>query len=309
MVAKKRMFSMKIIDTDAFLDMPLSTQALYFHLNMRADDDGFVGNPKRIQRLIGASDDDLKLLIAKRFALCFENGVIVIKHWRIHNTIKSDRYTQTTYIDEKNTLKLKENKAYTEADLCLEQSGTKMVPKCFQNGTAGLGLDLGLDLDIDKEILMSEPEQVQFIQLPLNTGDLYPIYENDVTEWMNIYPNVDVKQQLRNMLGWLNSNPTRRKTKAGIKRFINGWLSKEQDKPRYNNPRSEIKPEWLEKSEKEQQTIEEDIELKKRALKLQLECGAISQSDFDNQMKAIDPKYTSQEDFEKMLEELKNGAL
>ena len=82
------MFSMKIVDSDAFLDMPMTTQCLYFHLNMRADDDGFVGNPKRIQRLIGASDDDLKLLIAKRFVLCFDSGVIVIKHWSMHNTIR-----------------------------------------------------------------------------------------------------------------------------------------------------------------------------------------------------------------------------
>ena len=79
-MANKRMFTMHIVDSDAFLDMPLSTQALYFHLNMRADDDGFLGNPKRIQRLIGASDDDLKILIAKRFVLAFEDGVIVIKH-------------------------------------------------------------------------------------------------------------------------------------------------------------------------------------------------------------------------------------
>ena len=86
-MANKRMFNIKIVDSDAFLDMPLSTQCLYFHLNMRADDDGFVGNPKRIQRLIGASDDDLKLLIVKKFILTFENGVIVIKHWRIHNKI------------------------------------------------------------------------------------------------------------------------------------------------------------------------------------------------------------------------------
>ena len=80
-MAEKRMFTQKIIDSDAFLDMPLSTQALYFHLNMRADDDGFVNNPKRIQRTIGASDDDLKLLVVKRFVIGFDNGVIVIKHW------------------------------------------------------------------------------------------------------------------------------------------------------------------------------------------------------------------------------------
>lgn len=113
-MAEKRMFTMKIIDSDAFLDMPLSSQALYFHLNMRADDDGFVNNPKKIQRMIGASDDDLKLLIAKRFILAYESGVIVIKHWRMHNTLRKDRYTPTQYMEEKETLLIKDNGAYTE---------------------------------------------------------------------------------------------------------------------------------------------------------------------------------------------------
>lgn len=108
------MFSMQIIDSDAFLDMPLSTQALYFHLAMRADDDGFVNNPKKIQRVIGASDDDCKLLIAKRFILTFDSGVIVIKHWRIHNYIRSDRYKETLYQDEKSELAIDERNAYTE---------------------------------------------------------------------------------------------------------------------------------------------------------------------------------------------------
>ena len=113
-MAEKRMFSQRIIDSDAFLDMPLSTQALYFHLNMRADDDGFVNNPKRIQRTVGASEDDLKLLIAKRFLLCFENGVIVIKHWRMHNTLRKDRYNPTQYQEQFAMLDVKNNSAYTE---------------------------------------------------------------------------------------------------------------------------------------------------------------------------------------------------
>ena len=113
-MAEKRMFTQKIIDSDAFLDMPLSTQALYFHLNMRADDDGFVNNPKRIQRTIGASEDDLKLLIVKRFVICFENGVIVIKHWRMHNLRRFDRYVHTVYVDEYNSLYIKTNGAYTQ---------------------------------------------------------------------------------------------------------------------------------------------------------------------------------------------------
>ena len=113
-MAEKRMFTQKIIDSDAFLDMPLSTQALYFHLNMRADDDGFINNPRRIQRTIGASDDDLKLLIAKRFVICFENGVIVIKHWRMHNTLRKDRYNPTQYQEQFAMLDVKDNNAYTE---------------------------------------------------------------------------------------------------------------------------------------------------------------------------------------------------
>lgn len=115
-MAEKRMFSKQIIDSDAFLDMPLSTQALYFHLSMRADDDGFVDNPKKIQRVIGASADDLKLLMAKRYILAFESGVIAIKHWRMHNTLRQDRYKPTVYQEEMSTLVVKGNKSYTEAD-------------------------------------------------------------------------------------------------------------------------------------------------------------------------------------------------
>lgn len=113
-MAERRMFTQKIIDSDAFLDMPMSTQALYFHLNMRADDDGFINNPKKILRMIGASEDDLKLLIAKRFLLAFANGVIVVKHWRMHNLIRKDRYHPTQYQDEMQSLAIKKNGSYTE---------------------------------------------------------------------------------------------------------------------------------------------------------------------------------------------------
>ena len=112
-MADRRMFAKAIIDSDAFLDMPLSAQALYFHLSMRADDDGFVNNPKKIQRMIGASDDDLKLLIMKRFIIIFESGVIVIKHWKIHNYIRNDRKKETNYTEEMALLTEKENGAYS----------------------------------------------------------------------------------------------------------------------------------------------------------------------------------------------------
>lgn len=112
-MAEKRMFTKKITESDAFLDMPLSSQCLYFHLNMNADDDGFVNNPKRIQKLIGASEDDLKLLISKAFLLVFESGVVVVKHFRMHNTLQNDRYHPTDYQEEYQMLGLKNNKAYT----------------------------------------------------------------------------------------------------------------------------------------------------------------------------------------------------
>lgn len=112
-MAKRRMFSQQITDSDSFLDMPLSAQALYFHLGMNADDDGFVNSPKRIQRVIGANEDDLKLLIAKRFVLSFDSGVVVIKHWKINNSIRQDRYTPTVYTEELSLITEKPNRAYT----------------------------------------------------------------------------------------------------------------------------------------------------------------------------------------------------
>lgn len=112
-MANRRMFAKTIIDSDAFMDMPLTTQALYFHLSMRADDDGFINNPRKIQRMIGASDDDLKLLIAKRFILSFDSGVVAIKHWKIHNYIAKNRYIPTVYQAELALLETKKNGAYT----------------------------------------------------------------------------------------------------------------------------------------------------------------------------------------------------
>lgn len=112
-MSQRRMFSPQIVESDEFLEMPPSSQSLYFHLGMKADDDGFV-QPKSIMKLIGSGDDDLKVLLLKRFVLPFESGVIVIKHWLIHNMIRTDRYKETRFLEEKSKLFLKENKAYTE---------------------------------------------------------------------------------------------------------------------------------------------------------------------------------------------------
>lgn len=112
-MAERRMFTKTIIDSDAFLDMPLSTQALYFHLSMRADDDGFLNNAKKVMKIIGANQNDYDLLIAKNFVIVFADGICVIKHWRMHNYIQKDRYKETVYQEHKKQLLIKENKAYT----------------------------------------------------------------------------------------------------------------------------------------------------------------------------------------------------
>lgn len=111
-MAERRMFAKTIVLSDAFLDMPLSARCLYFTLGMLADDDGFVNAPRSVMRQCGASDDDMKLLIAKKFVLIFDSGVIVIKHWRINNYLRSDRYVETKYIDEKATLSVDETGIY-----------------------------------------------------------------------------------------------------------------------------------------------------------------------------------------------------
>ncbi|MCI3861088.1 conserved phage C-terminal domain-containing protein [Lactococcus garvieae] len=113
-MAQRRMFSKKIVETDFFMEMSPTAKLLYFYLNMSADDDGFVGNPKTIKLISGATDDDLKILIAKQFIIPFDSGVIVIKDWKIHNYIAKDRYNETQYIKEKNELSVEENGSYTK---------------------------------------------------------------------------------------------------------------------------------------------------------------------------------------------------
>lgn len=129
-MAQRRMFSKKITETDKFLEMPLSSQALYFHLSMGADDEGFIDRAKTIQRTIGASDDDMKLLIAKGFLIPFESGVVVIRHWRIHNYIQTDRFQKTIHEKEKNQLEYDSSKtAQLKAPGQWIQSGSKVDPQ------------------------------------------------------------------------------------------------------------------------------------------------------------------------------------
>jgi len=173
-MAERRMFTDKITESDAFLDMPLSTQAIYFHFCMNADDDGFVKNPKRIQKMLGASEDDCKLLILKRFILPFDSGVIVIKHWRMHNLLRKDRYKPTEYIEEKAMLKVKENGAYT---FNKEKEVSVLATKCQpivnqlapQDSIGKVSIDKDRDVDyIDNEtvnMLGQSPTTIELLKL------------------------------------------------------------------------------------------------------------------------------------------------
>lgn len=242
-MAERRMFAKSIIDSDFFLDMPQSTQLLYFHLSMRADDDGFINNPKSIMRNVKCNEDDLKLLAAKQFIIPFESGVVVIKHWRIHNYIKSDRYKSTIYQEEKSCLSL-ENNTYVMSGTTVEperiQDGTTMEPEWNHVGTE-------VDTQVRDRVRVSKGKIIDskgtyctesdksapvpaVIELILNDRSFYPITQEDVDEWSNLYPSVDILQELRKMRGWLDANPAKRKTSRGIKRFITSWLAREQDK-------------------------------------------------------------------------------
>lgn len=158
-MAERRMFAKTIVLSDAFLDMPLSARCLYFTLGMLADDDGFVNSPKSIMRQAGASTDDLNLLMAKRFILAFDSGVIVIKHWRIHNYIQKDRYKESKYMEEKATLMIDQNGAYTE---CTQDVST---------------LDTQVRLEVGKDSVRVELED-GCAAAPKPTRHKFGLYEN-----------------------------------------------------------------------------------------------------------------------------------
>lgn len=177
------MFAKTIVDSDQFLDMPLSTQALYFHLSMRADDEGFINNPKKVLRMTGASGDDFKLLIAKRFIIEFESGVVVIKHWRIHNYIQKDRFKRTMYQEEKSLLKVKDNKSYTLDTTCIQNVSSL-------DTQVRLGKDrLDNNMSISDEILDGDFEEVK----PEPKKQPKQL-ESDFEKLWKLYPNKKGKQ-------------------------------------------------------------------------------------------------------------------
>ena len=205
-MAQRRMFTKQITESDAFLDMPLSAQCLYFHLNMAADDDGFVNNPKRIQMTVGASADDLKLLLAKSFAIAFESGVIVIKHFKMHNYIQSDRYKQTDYREEKEMLEMKPNKAYTLKD-------ESMYTNCIQSVSVGK-VSIGKN-SIDKNSIDKEREKPSRFSPPsLSEVKAYCQSRNNGINPQNFIDFYESK-------GWMVGNNKMKDWKAAVRTWEN----------------------------------------------------------------------------------------
>ena len=173
-MAKKRMYDKEIVGSDAFIEMPTSSQALYFHLGMNADDDGFVGNPKSIQRQIGASDDDMRLLIMKGFIFTFDSGVVLIKHWNINNFIRKDRYKPTTYIKEKSLIVLCDNNSYgittVNRDFTLvNQRSTQYSIEEYSKEKCSL-----VEESVDSDLTHKISDRTAALYQPIRIEELYP---------------------------------------------------------------------------------------------------------------------------------------
>ena len=238
-MAERRMMAKSVIDTDTFLDMPASTQSLYFHMLLRADDDGFIASPKGILRIIGASEDDLKLLLAKQYLFRFESGVVVIKDWKIHNYIQSDRYKPSLQ-PERELLTITANKEYTLTN----SDVSNMDTECIQNVSIGkvrlgkvrLGKNniLSSKLDCTDEIIQhlnmragtkyksNTAKTKQLIKARLNEGftldDFKTVIDKKCVEWCGtefekfLRPNTLFGTKFES---YLNQNVVKPKSKKG----------------------------------------------------------------------------------------------
>lgn len=220
-MAQKRMFSLHIVDTDKFMDMSTSAQALYFHLGMHGDDDGFVASPRKIARSAGCNDDDMRLLAAKGFIIPLESGVVVITDWKVNNTIKSDRYSPTIYQKEKELLQVDSTGRYS--------IGTKLEPECIQNGSImEPQLSIG-KYSTDKENKADKPPHPRFSPPSVEEVQAYCIekgYAVDPARFVDYYTSNGWKVGKNPMKDW--------------KAAVRNWNGKEHDR----SGKTESKPLW-----------------------------------------------------------------
>jgi len=217
-MADRRCVAKTIVLSDAFLDMPYSSRCLYFTLLLSADDDGFVNNPKSLMRITGSTNDDMNILLAKKFVLIFESGVIVIKHWRIHNTIQKDRYVETKYKDEKAQLTLDDNKAYKQMDTTCIQPVYKVETQ----------VNLIKD-NLIKDKLISSSESKRFTKPTIADIDAYikeKGYSVNATRFFDYYESNGWKVGRNSMKDW--------------KACVRTWQSKEKQKQVYTTDEMDV---------------------------------------------------------------------
>ena len=211
-MAEKRMFSSNVIDSDAFLDMSPTARLLYYDMGMRADDDGFIDSPKKIMRIIGASDSDLKELIDNGFVLRFDSGVIVIRHWYVNNRVRRDTYHETIYTEEKSRLLLEKNNVYQLRD----DSVTDTLQERNEIGSQIRGGEDRLDKDRLGKVRLGEgcacareessedqadcpsypSQELPVLYFPTKEGE-QPIYQSDIDNLSRYYNNsIDVKAEI-----------------------------------------------------------------------------------------------------------------
>ena len=250
-MAERRMFAKTIIDSDAFLDMPQSSQLLYFHLSMRADDEGFINNPKSIMRNVGCKDDDMKLLIAKKFIIPFESGIVVIKHWKIHNYIAKDRFTPTKYQEERSRLELDENKSYTQCIQPVYELDTQV-----RIGKDSIGKD---SIEEDREDKDIKETYVSLIESYTTDPQLISILKQYVE--MRKKMKGFTTHALKLNLNTLSKLATIDSTKVAIveQSIEHSWKSFYELKLQ---PRKEVMPEWTKEETVEKPKADEADRLK-----------------------------------------------
>lgn len=211
-MAERRMFAKTIIDSDAFLEMPMSARLLYYDLGMRADDDGFVNSPKKIMKICGASNDDMNILILRKFIILFDKGIVVIKHWKIHNYIRNDRYKPTVYTEEKAMLDLKPNDGY------VLKNSSGGIPNGYQMDTQDR---IGQD-SISQDSIDEDKYNEQSLLPISDSNELKKQYEEEFEKLWSHYPNKKGKDQAKNKYILARKQGTTYEEVAqGLKNYIN----------------------------------------------------------------------------------------
>lgn len=226
-MARKRMFSQDVIASDAFLSLSVHAQCLYFHLNLYADDEGFVQNPKMIMRILGSTENALKELDRSNYIHLFPSGVVLIVHWFIHNDIRKDRLHETVCLKERSKVTLS-SRSYEfcecgvdDASMPSNDSINEAEPQTSDSKDAA---QYSIDqYSLDKSSL------VQYSALPLKNGSEYVISKEKAEELQGKYPNLNLSQSFMNMRNWLLENPNRQREESRMDAFITNWLNNEQN--------------------------------------------------------------------------------